>query len=61
MNTPNDLRQILFATVPFNGYINVAPPIARGIVSLWRRAAARRARRQSVARRRLSANSLSAR
>ena len=38
MNTPNDIRWLLFATVPVNGYINLATPISRGIVWLWRRA-----------------------
>ena len=53
MNTHNDLRVILFATVPVHGYVNVAPPITSSIVSLWRRAAAsRRARHQRVAARR---------
>ena len=57
MNTPNDLRWIMFATVPVHGYVNVAPPIASGIISLWRRAAlARQARRQRVAARRLYAS-----
>ena len=37
MNTPNDLRWLLFATVPVHGYINLATPIARGIVWLYRR------------------------
>ena len=37
MNAPNDLRWLLFATVPVNGYINVATPLARGIVWLGRR------------------------
>ena len=38
MNTPNDLRWILFATVPVNGYANADPvmPIARGIAWLYR-------------------------
>ena len=41
MNTPNDLRWIMFATVPVNGYANADPvmPIARGIVWLCRRLA----------------------
>ena len=41
MNTPTDLRWILFATVPVNGYANADPvmPIARGIVWLVRRLA----------------------
>ena len=38
MNTPNDLRWLLFATVPTHGYINFSTPIARGIVHLCRRA-----------------------
>jgi hypothetical protein len=38
MNSHLDLRWLLFATVPVNGYINSATPIARGIVWLWRRA-----------------------
>jgi hypothetical protein len=37
MNTPNDIRWLLFATVPVHGYINLATPISRGIVWLWRR------------------------
>ena len=37
MNTPNDLRWLMFATVPVHGYINLATPISRGIVWLWRR------------------------
>ena len=45
MNTHNDLRVILFATVPVHGYVNVAPPITSGIVSLWRRLADGRRRR----------------
>jgi hypothetical protein len=39
MNTPNDIRWLLFATVPVHGYINLATPISRGIIWLWRRAA----------------------
>ena len=39
MNTSNDIRWLLFATVPVHGYINLATPISRGIVWLWRRAA----------------------
>lgn len=39
MNTPNDIRFLLFATVPVSGYINLATPITRGILWLWRRAA----------------------
>lgn len=39
MNAPNDIRWLLFATVPVHGYINVSTPIARGIVWLWRRGA----------------------
>jgi hypothetical protein len=39
MNTPNDIRWLLFATVPVHGYINVATPISRGIIWLCRRAA----------------------
>jgi hypothetical protein len=40
MNTHTDLRWILFATVPVNGYTNADPvmPIARGIAWLYRRA-----------------------
>jgi hypothetical protein len=36
MNTPNDLRWILFATVPVHGYasVDVARPIVRGIARL---------------------------
>lgn len=37
MNTPNDIRWLLFATVPTGGYINLATPISRGIIWLWRR------------------------
>ena len=37
MNTPNDIRWLLFATVPVHGYINLATPVARGIVWLLRR------------------------
>ena len=39
MNTPNDLRWIMFATVPVHGYanVNVVTPVARGIVWLYRR------------------------
>jgi hypothetical protein len=39
MNTPTDLRWILFATVPVNGYANADPvmPIARGVRWLYRR------------------------
>jgi hypothetical protein len=39
MNTHTDLRWILFATVPVNGYANADPvmPIARGIAWLYRR------------------------
>ena len=39
MNTPNDLRWLLFATVPTHGYINFSTPIARGILHLCRREA----------------------
>jgi hypothetical protein len=39
MNTPNDIRWLLFATVPVHGYINLATPISRGILWLLRRAA----------------------
>ena len=41
MNTPNDLRWIMFATVPVHGYanVNVVTPIAHGIVWLYRRLA----------------------
>ena len=39
MNTPNDIRWLLFATVPVHGYINVATPISRAIIWLCRRAA----------------------
>ena len=41
MNAPNDLRWIMFATVPVNGYANADPvtPIARGIVWLCQRLA----------------------
>jgi hypothetical protein len=41
MNTHTDLRWILFATVPVNGYPNADPvmPIARGIAWLYRRLA----------------------
>jgi hypothetical protein len=41
MNTPNDLRWLLFATVPTYGHFNFATPVARGIVWLFRRAADR--------------------
>lgn len=56
MNTPNDLRWIMFATVPVHGYVNVnvATPIARGIVWMYRRAAAQVGRRCSIARPRTS-------
>ena len=42
MNTHTDLRWIVFATVPVNGYANADPvmPIARGIAWLYRRASA---------------------
>jgi len=42
MNTHTDLRWILFAAVPVNGYANADPvmPIARGIAWLYRRAGA---------------------
>lgn len=40
MNTPNDIRWLLFATVPVHGYINLETPISRGIVWFLRRAAA---------------------
>jgi hypothetical protein len=40
MNTPNDIRWLLFATVPVHGYINLATPISRGILWLVRRVAA---------------------
>ena len=39
MNTPNDIRWLMFATVPVSGYTNLATPITRGILWLWRRAA----------------------
>jgi hypothetical protein len=39
MNTPNDIRWLLFATVPFHGNINLATPIARGLIWLFRRIA----------------------
>ena len=39
MNTPNDIRWLLFATVPVHGYINLATPVTRGIVWLFRRVA----------------------
>ena len=39
MNTPSDIRWLMFATVPTHGYINLATPIGRGFVWLWRRAA----------------------
>lgn len=39
MNTSNDFRWLLFATVPVHGYVNLATPISRGMVWLWRRAA----------------------
>ena len=47
MNTHTDLRWILFATVPVNGYANADPvmPIARGIAWLYRRAGAHMKRR----------------
>ena len=47
MNTPNDLRWIMFATVPVHGYANVdvVTPMARGIVWLYRRASAQVRRR----------------
>lgn len=38
MNAPNDIRWLLFATVPFHGYINLATPISRAITWLGRRA-----------------------
>lgn len=38
MNTPNDIRWLMFATVPVSGYINLATPITRGILWLWRHA-----------------------
>ncbi|MGH3473699.1 MAG: hypothetical protein ACRDOT_02165 [Aeromicrobium sp.] len=40
MNTPNDIRWLMFATVPVYGYINLATPISRVIVWLFRRASA---------------------
>ena len=47
MHTPTDLRWLLFATVPVNGYANADPvmPIARGIAWLYRRAVAEVKRR----------------
>jgi hypothetical protein len=50
MNTPNDIRWLLFATVPVHGYFNVADPKARGVVWLYRRAAGavRASRRRAV-------------
>lgn len=39
MNAPNDIRWLMFATVPVHGYIDLAAPITRGILWLWRRAA----------------------
>jgi hypothetical protein len=39
MNTPNDIRWLLFATVPVQGHINLATPITRGILWLCRRLA----------------------
>ena len=38
MNSPNDLRWLMFATVPVSGYVDLASPITRGILWLWRRA-----------------------
>lgn len=39
MNTPTDLRAIMFATVPVYGYanFNIVTPVARGLVWLYRR------------------------
>jgi hypothetical protein len=47
MNTHTDLRWILFATVPVNGYANADPvmPIARGIAWLYRQIVGSRQRR----------------
>ena len=47
MNTPNDLRFIMLATVPVHGYanVNVVTPVARSIVRLGRRLADGRWRR----------------
>ncbi len=39
MNAPNDLRWLIFATVPVHGYVDLATPLTRGILWLWRRAA----------------------
>ena len=57
MNTPNDLRWLLFATVPVQGYINFATPIARGIGWLCRRAvdSLRTSRRRVADRQRIAA------
>ncbi len=39
MNAPNDIRWLMFATVPVHGYVDLATPLTRGIHWLWRRAA----------------------
>jgi hypothetical protein len=39
MNAPNDIRWLMFATVPVHGYVDLATPLTRAILWLWRRAA----------------------
>ena len=53
MNTPTDLRWLLFATIPYHRYFDVAALIARGSVLLGRRIGrAIQATHQRVAKRR---------